>query len=214
VPLRAECSVLVARGPAGELVAYPAIENHHTNGILDWSVAPARLAPALTDAAEVDACRLAEHLDLVGLACLELFVVDDGPREPGRPGTVGGSPLRANELAPRPHNSGHLTIEASATSQFHQQLRAVCGLPLGSTQLHRPAAMVNLLGDLWAGGEPDWAAALAVPGVALHLYGKTEARPGRKMGHITALADDPSEALERALSARRRLVERQESQPA
>jgi 5-(carboxyamino)imidazole ribonucleotide synthase len=203
VPLVAECSVLVARGPDGETAIYPAIENHHRDGILDWSVAPARLPAHVTDAAQAAACRLAEHLDLVGLACLECFVVDDG-----------GLSLRANELAPRPHNSGHLTIEASETSQFHQQLRAICGLPLGGTALHRPAAMVNLLGDLWAGGEPDWAAALSVPGTSLHLYGKAEARPGRKMGHLTVTAEDPSQAVERALAARRRLVEPQEPQPA
>jgi 5-(carboxyamino)imidazole ribonucleotide synthase len=203
VALVAECSVLVARGPDGETAVYPAIENHHRDGILDWSVAPARLPREVTDAAQAAARRLAEHLDLVGLACLECFVVDDG-----------GPALRANELAPRPHNSGHLTIEAAETSQFHQQLRAVCGLPLGATGLHRPAAMVNLLGDLWSGGEPDWAAALSVPGTSLHLYGKAEVRPGRKMGHLTVTADDPSQAVERALAARRRLVEPQEPQPA
>ena len=139
--------------------------------------------------------RMAEALDLVGVACLECFVTGRTRRR-----------SLANELAPRPHNSGHLTIEAAGTSQFEQQLRAVCGLPLGGTALHRPAAMANLLGDLWSGGEPDWAAALAVPGVSLHLYGKAEARPGRKMGHLTAVADDQPSAwhLERALAARSR----------
>ena len=225
VTLAAECSVLVARNPAGELAVYPAIENHHRDGILDWSVAPARLPPAVTEAARAAARRLAEHLDLVGLACLECFVTGDGPpAEPGgrdgrdRPdgseGRHGGLRVLANEMAPRPHNSGHLTIEAAETSQFHQQLRAVCGLPLGATDLHRPAAMANLLGDLWSGGEPDWSAALSVPGVSLHLYGKAEARPGRKMGHLTAVADDPSDALERALAARSRLVDPEEPQPA
>src|SRR5690606_3123122 len=111
-----------------------------------------------------------------------------------------------NELAPRPHNSGHLTIEAALTSQFEQHVRAVCGLPLGSTEMVRPAAMANLLGDLWRDGEPDWAAACAVPGVKLHLYGKQSARKGRKMGHLTALAPTVDEAVERVLSARRALV--------
>lgn len=210
VALVAECSVLVARGPAGEVAVYPAIENHHRDGILDWSVAPARLPVAVTDEARTAARRLAEHLDLVGLACLECFVTDD--RDAG--GRAGDLRVLANEMAPRPHNSGHLTIEAAETPQFHQQLRAVCGLPLGGTALHRPAAMANLLGDLWSAGEPDWAAALSVPGVSLHLYGKAEARPGRKMGHLTAVADDPSDALERALAARSRLVDPEEPQPA
>jgi 5-(carboxyamino)imidazole ribonucleotide synthase len=107
-----------------------------------------------------------------------------------------------NELAPRPHNSGHLTIDASSTSQFEQQLRAVCGLPLGSTRLHRPAAMAQLLGDLWERGEPNWAAACGVADVKLHLYGKSDPRPGRKMGHLTALADTPAEATRLALEAR------------
>ena len=218
VELAAECSVLVARGPTGELAVYPAIENHHRDGILDWSVAPARLPATVTATAQAAARRLAEHLGLVGLACLECFVTDRGTRGDARhqPDQRGAGALQvlANEMAPRPHNSGHLTIEAAETSQFHQQLRAVCGLPLGGTGLHRPAAMANLLGDLWSEGEPDWAAALAVPGVSLHLYGKAEARPGRKMGHLTAVADDPSRALERVLAARRRLVDPEEPQPA
>ncbi|MEZ5235432.1 MAG: ATP-grasp domain-containing protein [Acidimicrobiales bacterium] len=127
------------------------------------------------------------------MLCVEFFVTTDGD-------------LYVNEIAPRPHNSGHLTIEAAPTSQFEQQLRAACGLPLGATEPFRPAAMANLLGDLWAHGEPDWAAALAVPGVALHLYGKHEARPGRKMGHLTAVASAPDEALELVVDARRRLT--------
>jgi 5-(carboxyamino)imidazole ribonucleotide synthase len=121
--------------------------------------------------------------------CVELFVTRDDR-------------LLVNEIAPRPHNSGHLTIEASATSQFEQQVRAVCGLPLGSTAQARPAAMVNLLGEVWSDGEPDWDAALSVPGAALHLYGKSHPRPGRKMGHITVVADSAGEAAERALEAR------------
>ena len=117
-----------------------------------------------------------EELGYVGVLCVEFFVTRDDR-------------LLVNEIAPRPHNSGHLTIEACATSQFEQQVRAVCGLPLGSSRQARPAAMVNLLGEVWSGGEPDWDAALAVPGAALHLYGKSDPRPGRKMGHITVVAD-------------------------
>ncbi len=128
----------------------------------------------------------------MGVLCVEMFLGRDGS-------------LTVNELAPRPHNSGHLTVDACTTSQFEQQLRAVCALPLGSTAQHRPAAMANLLGDLWNHGEPDWPAALAVPGVKLHLYEKLEARAGRKMGHLTALADTAEEARDRVLEARRAL---------
>jgi 5-(carboxyamino)imidazole ribonucleotide synthase len=188
---------VVARSVDGTVATYPVVENHHRGGILDWSVAPARL-PAPVAAAAADAARaVADALDLVGVACLELFVTTDGE-------------LLANEVAPRPHNSGHLTIEAAATSQFEQQVRTLCGLPLGATDLHRPAAMVNLLGDLWSAGEPDWPAALAVPGASLHLYGKASARPGRKMGHLTVVATNAAEALASALEARRRLVDREE----
>jgi 5-(carboxyamino)imidazole ribonucleotide synthase len=197
VDLAAECSVIVARGADGELVTYPVIENHHRGGILDWSTAPADLPAPVTEAATGAARAVAEALELVGVACVELFVTEDGR-------------VLANELAPRPHNSGHLTIEASATSQFEQQVRALCGLPLGATRLHRPAAMVNLLGELWADGEPDWAAALRVPGARLHLYGKAKPRPGRKMGHLTVMADTAADARELAREARRRLTHRQE----
>jgi 5-(carboxyamino)imidazole ribonucleotide synthase len=134
-----------------------------------------------------------DALDYVGVLCVEFFL------------TTGGR-LLVNEIAPRPHNSGHLTFDACVTSQFEQQVRAVCGLPLGSTRQLRPAAMVNLLGDLWANGEPDWCGALAFPDVKLHLYGKEEARPGRKMGHLTALADTVEEAIEHALGAREMLA--------
>ncbi|HET8984899.1 MAG TPA: ATP-grasp domain-containing protein, partial [Trueperaceae bacterium] len=137
--------------------------------------------------------RLVEALGLVGLCCVEFFLSTDGE-------------LLVNEIAPRPHNSGHLTIEAAATDQFEQQLRAVCGLPLGDTRLLTPAAMANLLGDLWAAGTPDFAAALAVPGVTLHLYGKSEARRGRKMGHLTATAADVATAVNAVLVARAALV--------
>jgi 5-(carboxyamino)imidazole ribonucleotide synthase len=143
-----------------------------------------------------DAVRIArgilEQLDVVGVLCVEFFLTKSGK-------------LLVNELAPRPHNSGHLTIDAHATSQFEQQLRAVCGLPLGSTQQLRSAAMANLLGDLWTGGEPNWRAALAMPNVKLHLYGKSEPRPGRKMGHLTALAETAQAAARKALDAKRAL---------
>ena len=130
-----------------------------------------------------------DDLGYVGVLCVEFFVTGDGR-------------VLVNEIAPRPHNSGHFTIDACVTSQFEQQVRAVCGLSLGDTAQIKPAAMVNLLGDLWINGEPDWAAALAVPDVKLHLYGKDEARVGRKMGHITALADSVDEAAAKALAAR------------
>jgi 5-(carboxyamino)imidazole ribonucleotide synthase len=138
--------------------------------------------------------RVMDALDYVGVLCIEFFVTADGR-------------LLVNELAPRPHNSGHLTFDACRTSQFEQQLRAVCGLPLGSPEMLRPAAaMANLLGDIWEEGEPDWAAALLFPDVKLHLYGKASPRPGRKMGHLTVLASTPAEARERVLQARRALA--------
>jgi 5-(carboxyamino)imidazole ribonucleotide synthase len=144
----------------------------------------------------VDATRRTmDALDFVGLLCVEFFVTRDGR-------------LLVNELAPRPHNSGHLTFDACRTSQFEQQLRAICGLPLGAPDLIQPAAMANVLGDLWRDGEPDWAAALAFPDVKLHLYGKTDPRPGRKMGHLTAMAPARAEAKERVLEARAALVGR------
>lgn len=177
-----EVSVVVARSVTGETVDYGVIENAHTHHILDVSVWPARVPEATAREAARVARAACEALDVVGVLCVEMFVCRDGR-------------IVVNELAPRPHNSGHLTIDAHATSQFEQQLRAVCGLPLGSTAAHGPAAaMANLLGDVWADGEPDWAAALAIPGIALHLYGKAEPRAGRKMGHLTVLADSPDEA--------------------
>ncbi len=192
VELRAELSVVIARGADGATAAYPAIENQHRHHVLDVSVAPARLPEAVLSQAATLAVRVAEALEAVGVLCVEFFVTADGE-------------VVVNEIAPRPHNSGHLTIEAAPTSQFEQQLRAVCGLALGAVTPFRPAAMANLLGELWDGGEPDWAAALAVQGVSLHRYGKATARPGRKMGHLTAVAPTPSEALELVLDARRRL---------
>jgi 5-(carboxyamino)imidazole ribonucleotide synthase len=187
-----ELSVVAARGVDGTFAHYGALENIHQNHILDLTVAPARIPPTVAGEA-VDVARAAlEKLDVVGVLCVEFFWADDGR-------------LLINELAPRPHNSGHLTIEAAITSQFEQQVRAICGLPLGSTEWLRPAAMANLLGDLWRDGEPDWAAACAMRGVKLHLYGKQSARKGRKMGHLTALAPTVEEAIANVLAARRAL---------
>ena len=176
-----EVSVVAARGTDGAFAHWGVIENRHRNHILDVSVTPTELPPAVVRRAVDIARSVLEKLGVVGVLCVEFFL------------TKGGE-LLINELAPRPHNSGHLTFDASATSQFEQQLRATCGLPLGSTELLRPAAMANLLGDLWENGEPDWAAACAFPNVKLHLYGKASPRPGRKMGHLTALADTAEEA--------------------
>lgn len=190
-----ELSVVAARGVDGAFAHYGAIENQHANHILDLSIAPARI-PAPAAAAAVELARaVLEKLDVVGVLCVEFFAAEDGR-------------LLINELAPRPHNSGHLTIEAALTSQFEQQVRAVCGLPLGSTELLRPAAMANLLGDLWAAGEPDWARAYAHPAVKVHLYGKREPRPGRKMGHLTALSGSVEGAVGTVLSARAALTRR------
>ena len=188
-----ELSVVAARGMHGDFVHYGAIENQHSRHILDVSIAPARVQPGVTREAVELARTVLEELDVVGALCVEFFL------------TRGGK-LLINELAPRPHNSGHLTVDAHVTSQFEQQLRAVCGLPLGSTEMHRPAAMANILGDLWAGGEPNWPAACAFPDVKLHLYGKLEPRPGRKMGHLTALNHDAEEAYRCVVAARKALT--------
>lgn len=190
-----EISVVAARGGDGQFVHYGATENQHSQHILDVSIAPARV-PAKVAAEAVRLARsVLEALDVIGVLCVEFFVTHDGE-------------LMINELAPRPHNSGHLTVDACVTSQFEQQLRAVCGLPLGSPEMHRPAAMANLLGDLWTNGEPDWPAALAFADVKLHLYGKTEPRPGRKMGHFTALNRNPEQAYRTVIAARERLTRR------
>ena len=192
-----EISVVAARGLDGETAAFAPSRNAHASHILDVSSVPAGLPESVLAAATDTAERILATLGVVGVACVEFFVTKDGR-------------VLVNEIAPRTHNSGHLTIEACETSQFEQQVRAVCGLPLGSTRSVAPAAMANLLGDCWFPGrdgtaarEPDWAAALAVPGVRLHLYGKTEARPGRKMGHLTALATTADEAVARVVEARR-----------
>ena len=192
VDFEREVSVVCARDRAGNFADYGVIENTHRNHILDTSHAPAAISRGVAKEA-VDISRsIAESLDYVGTLCVEFFVTRD-------------EKLLVNELAPRPHNSGHLTFDACATSQFEQQLRAVCGLPLGSTGYFRPAAMANLLGELWAGGEPDWYGALTSAGVKCHVYGKTEPRPGRKMGHLTALDDTARAALRAVIKARERL---------
>ncbi|HVO97413.1 MAG TPA: 5-(carboxyamino)imidazole ribonucleotide synthase [Bryobacteraceae bacterium] len=187
-----EVSVVAARGADASYADWGVIENRHRNHILDLSISPASVSDAVASEAREIARAVLEALDVVGVLCVEFFV------EPG-------GRLLINELAPRPHNSGHLTFDASVTSQFEQQLRAVCGLPLGSTELLRPSAMANLLGDVWQNGEPNWRAALTYPEVKLHLYGKMAPRPGRKMGHLTALASDPAKALDLAVAARNAL---------
>jgi 5-(carboxyamino)imidazole ribonucleotide synthase len=188
-----EVSVVAARGLDGSFAHFGVIENRHSRHILDVSIAPAAVSPTIErDAVEI-ARGILEGLGVVGVLCVEMFLARDGR-------------LLVNELAPRPHNSGHLTFDACLTSQFEQQLRAITGLALGSTERLRPAAMANLLGDLWENGEPDWAAAARFPEVKLHLYGKATARPGRKMGHLTALAATPEEALRRVTAAREALT--------
>lgn len=191
VPFRLELSVVCARDRSGKMLTFPLSENIHTDGVLDTSIVPARVEPRVAERAADLARSVAEAIDVTGLIAVEMFLTGDDE-------------LLINELAPRPHNSGHYTIDACRTSQFEQLVRVLCGLPMGSVEMARPAVMVNLLGDVWAetGGKPDWAAALAVPGTSLHLYGKGEARPGRKMGHITALADTVEIALDRATLAR------------
>jgi 5-(carboxyamino)imidazole ribonucleotide synthase len=188
-----ELSVLVARRPSGETVVYPPSRNHHTNGILTWSVIPAELPEALVAAAESLAPAIAERLGLVGLLAVELFFTTDGR-------------LLVNELAPRPHNTYHHSERACATSQFEQLVRAVCDLPLGAPQVIAPGAIVNLLGDVWRhDAAPDVPFALGVSGSRVHLYGKGEPRPGRKMGHLSAVGASAQEALGRALASYRRL---------
>jgi len=187
-----EISVVAARGADRAFVHYTPAENQHSRHILDVSIAPARIPAAVAnEAVEMARCVL-EKLGVIGVLCVEFFLTRD-------------SRLFINELAPRPHNSGHLTVDACITSQFEQQLRAVCGLPLGSTAMHCPAAMANLLGDIWSQHEPNWPAACAFPNVKLHLYGKLAPRPARKMGHLTALHPDVEEAYRTVLKAREQL---------
>jgi 5-(carboxyamino)imidazole ribonucleotide synthase len=187
-----EISVMAARNPAGEVRSFPAARNHHENQILAWSVLPASVPAELETRAESLAAAIIARLGLEGLLCVELFVTRDGQ-------------LLVNELAPRPHNSYHQSERGCVTSQFEQAVRAVCNLPLGDTSLITPTAIVNLLGEVWLDGEPNFAAALAVPGVRLHLYEKHTVRVGRKMGHLSATGVTAEEALERVLEAKRRI---------
>ncbi|MDQ3138726.1 MAG: 5-(carboxyamino)imidazole ribonucleotide synthase [Gemmatimonadota bacterium] len=193
--LECELSVIVARGADGDVATFPVAENRHRDGILETSVVPARIPDALAGEAQTLATRVAQAMDYVGVLGVELFVVNGGQ-------------LMVNEMAPRPHNSGHYTMDACSADQFEQQLRTLCGLPLARPWLLSPVAMVNLLGDLWSYGEPRWDEALKRPGVRLHLYGKSEARPGRKMGHLNCLAADPDAALSIALETRDALQRR------
>ena len=190
--LELELSCVVARGFDGAMLSWPVTENQHAQGILDVSIVPARASVALAAAAREGALTVARKLDYRGVLCVEFFVVRGGR-------------LLANEIAPRPHNSGHYTIDACVTSQFEQQARVLCGMPLGDTGLHSPAVMVNVLGDLWAAGEPHWEHVLRQPRAKLHLYGKREARPGRKMGHYTVLGESADAALAKALEIRVKL---------
>jgi 5-(carboxyamino)imidazole ribonucleotide synthase len=191
--LDTELSVIVGRTASGDVEAWPVAENRHVDGVLDVSAVPAMVSARLADWAVGMAMAIADALAYVGVLAVELFVVE--------------GELLVNELAPRPHNSGHWTLDASVTSQYEQQVRAVCGVGLGSTAMTAPAiAMVNLLGDLWNGGDPDWTVVLDDPNAKLHLYGKGEARPGRKMGHLTVTATATNLAVARALELRAAVV--------
>jgi 5-(carboxyamino)imidazole ribonucleotide synthase len=190
--LEREISVLVARTPSGALKSFPSATNHHENQILAWSVIPSSIPPAMELEAQRIARAIAEKLALEGILAVEMFVTQDGA-------------LLINELAPRPHNSYHASERACVVSQFEQHVRSICDLPLGSTDILRPAAIANLLGDAWANGEPRFDRALEVDSVRLHLYEKHTARPGRKMGHLSAIGDTPEEAVRRVLEAKSRL---------
>lgn len=186
-----EVSVVLARDAQGKVSAFPLAENSHLNGILDVTIAPARATEVIKAKAQALAIKIAEKLDYVGVLGVEFF--------------VSGGKLLVNEMAPRPHNSGHYTIDACVTNQFEQQVRALTGLPLGDSHLHSYAVMVNILGDVWKGAEPAWDKSLAHPNLKLHLYGKHGARPGRKMGHFTVLGRDTESTLNLALIARAEL---------
>ena len=188
VKLEREVSVVLARSDGGECALFPVAENRHENGILDVSIVPARVPDALAQEARDTARAVADKLGYVGVMAVEFFVA--------------GGQLLINEIAPRPHNSGHYTLDACVTDQFEQQVRVLCGLPLGDTRLLSPVTMVNILGDRWHDGGPQWDALLAHPNIKLHLYGKEAARPGRKMGHFNVLDADLGAAL--ALAERMR----------
>ena len=192
VALQMEISVLVARSPRGEIRAFPSARNHHEQQILAWSVLPSSIPAELEREAQALAVSIAGQMELEGVLAVEMFVTEAGT-------------LLVNELAPRPHNSYHASERACATSQFEQAIRAVCNLPLGEVEILRPAAIANLLGDLWMEREPRFERALAVPGVRLHLYEKHQPRKGRKMGHLSAIGETPEQAVERVLAAMREL---------
>jgi 5-(carboxyamino)imidazole ribonucleotide synthase len=195
VPFERELSVIVARGMDGSKEVFPLCENVHANHILDVTLVPARVHEQVMRDARCIAETVSDALDFIGVLTVELFLLPDGR-------------LVVNELAPRTHNSGHFSFDACETSQFEQQVRAVCGLPLGSPRLMRPVAMANLLGEVWAEGEPNWASALSLPEVKLHLYGKSQPRAGRKMGHLVAFGDSVEEAAKLVRDARSRLDSR------
>jgi len=186
-----EVSVVLARDAAGNIKAFPTTENAHRNGILDISICPARGSAEVREQAQALARGVAEKLGYVGTLGVEFFVCNDS--------------LYVNEMAPRPHNSGHYTLDACVTNQFEQQVRALCGLPLGDPRLHSPAVMVNLLGDIWRGGEPEWNVLFEQANLKLHLYGKPQARPGRKMGHFTVIGEDADAVLKAAMLAREKI---------
>ncbi|MDX2225895.1 MAG: 5-(carboxyamino)imidazole ribonucleotide synthase [Verrucomicrobiae bacterium] len=185
VPFEREISVIVARGLDGQILTFPVVENEHRHHILDTSIVPARVTPQNAAEAVRLAERIAEKIGLVGVLAVEMFLCADGR-------------VLVNELAPRPHNSGHFSFDACVTSQFEQQLRSVCGLPLGSTELLSPCVMVNILGDVWKDGPPDWKSLLQIEDLKLHLYGKSDPRAGRKMGHFTVFGNTVEEALAKA----------------
>lgn len=198
IDFKCELSVIVARTAKGAMRTFPVAENIHTKHILDFSIAPARVPEAIRVEAENLGKAIAEKMDVVGLIAIELFLTDRGE-------------ILINELAPRPHNSGHYTMDACVTSQFEQHVRAVCGLPLGNVDLISPAVMVNILGDAWKWrdgqltGEPNWSAVLSAPRAKLHLYGKREPRVGRKMGHFTVSADTVEQAFDQARELKAKL---------
>jgi 5-(carboxyamino)imidazole ribonucleotide synthase len=194
IDFESEVSVVAARSETGAFAHYGVVENRHRNHILDVTVAPGNVSEPVADEAIEISRAVLEKLDVIGVLCVEFFICGSGR-------------ILVNELAPRPHNSGHFTFDANVTSQFEQQLRAVCGLPLASVEQLAPAAMANLLGDLWNDREPNWLNACSHPNVKLHLYGKLAPRLGRKMGHLTALAASTHEALEDVEQARRALLE-------
>lgn len=201
IDFKCELSVIVARGVTGDTRVFPIAENIHTKHILDFTIAPARITAAVAREAEALAVAIAERLNLVGLLAVEMFLTDRGE-------------LLVNELAPRPHNSGHWSIDGGRTSQFEQHVRAICGLPLGDPSVREPSVMVNILGDAWISPDsdrvtsPDWAIILGHPRAKLHLYGKSEPRVGRKMGHFTVTAGTPDEALETARQLKAKLIGR------